>query len=76
MVRMSAADAAGVDTEPDAADIIGVFGSILREGILSLFHGLRVEFHTSFHYAYGCFINIFHCYKIFHILPCFAKIVN
>ena len=45
---MSAADAAGVDTEPDAADIIGVFGSILREGILSLFHGLRVEFHTRF----------------------------
>ena len=76
MVRMSAADAAGVDTEPDAADIIGVFGSIPRAGILSLFHGLRVEFHTSFTMLMAVLLTFFILIKNFHILPCFATIVN
>ena len=65
MVRMSAADAAGVDTEPDAADIIGVFGSILREGILSLFHGLRVQFHTSSTILMAVLLTFFTVIKFF-----------
>ena len=47
MVRMSAADAAGVDTDPDAdADIIGaaVLGSIPRNPALRL--GLDAKFHS------------------------------
>ena len=62
---MSAADAAGVDTEPDAADIIGVLGSILREGILSLFHGLRVEFRTSFTMLMAVLLTFFTVIKFF-----------
>ena len=52
MVRMSAADAAGVDTEPDddaeEADIIGVvvFGSIPRARIPALILELDAKFHS------------------------------
>ena len=51
MVRMSAADAAGVDTELDddaeEADIIGavVFGSIPRARIPALIQELDAKFH-------------------------------
>ena len=58
MVRMSAADAAGVDTDPDEdADIIGaaVLGSIPRTRSSALSLGLDAKFHSLKSLYYGLF---------------------